>query len=64
MKLKPIMHLGKRLKQIGMNDQLLTTLNDRATIIQLIDSFGMAIDLRSWDKFESLFYKNLIFLKH
>ncbi|BAZ11673.1 hypothetical protein NIES4071_34990 [Calothrix sp. NIES-4071] len=56
MKLKPTMHLGKRLKQIGMNDKLLTTLNDRAAIIQLIDAFGMAIDLRTWEKFESLFH--------
>ncbi|MBE9040084.1 nuclear transport factor 2 family protein [Oscillatoriales cyanobacterium LEGE 11467] len=38
-----------------MNDSLLNSLADRLKIIETIDGFGMAIDLRDWQKFRSLF---------
>lgn len=38
-----------------MNDSFLTSLAERVRIIELVNRFGMAIDLRDWESFRSLF---------
>lgn len=44
-----------------MNDSFLTSLADRIRIIELVNQFGMAIDLRDWESFRSLFTKGVEF---
>ena len=38
-----------------MSDLLLTQLADQVKIVEVVNRFGMAIDLRDWEKFRSLF---------
>jgi hypothetical protein len=37
-----------------MNEQL-QLLTNHLSVIELVNRFGLAIDLRDWDKFQSLF---------
>lgn len=43
-----------------MNDSI-ALLNDRLKIVELINQFGMSIDLRDWTKFRSLFAESVEF---
>jgi SnoaL-like domain len=47
------------LRQI-MNEHLNTAV-DQIEIVQLIDRFGFAIDLRDWEKFQSVFHSSVEF---
>ena len=44
-----------------MNDSFLTPLADRIRIIELVNQFGMAIDLRDWESFRRLFTNSVEF---
>lgn len=44
-----------------MNDSLINSLADRIRIIELINRFGMSIDLRDWSSFRSLFVNQVQF---
>ena len=39
----------------------INSLSDKLAIIQLLNQFGMAIDLRDWDNFRNLFADSVIF---
>ena len=43
-----------------MND-LVNSITDKLAIIELFNQFGMAIDLRDWDSFRSLFADSVQF---
>ena len=40
---------------------LINPLADKLAIVQLLNQFGMAIDLRDWDSFRALFAESVIF---
>lgn len=44
-----------------MDNSLLTQLINRATIIEVVNRFGMTIDLRDWDNFRKLFTNSVEF---
>ena len=44
-----------------MNDSFINSLAERLAIIELLNRFGMAIDLRDWDSFRSLFAEEVEF---
>lgn len=44
-----------------MNDSLVNSLADRLTIIELLNHFGIAIDLRDWESFHRLFAEEVEF---
>ena len=43
-----------------MNDSL-STAGEKIKIIELLNQFGMAIDLRDWDSFRGLFAESVVF---
>ena len=44
-----------------MNDSLVKSFTDKIKIIELINRFGMSIDLRDWSSFRSLFTEQVKF---
>lgn len=44
-----------------MKDSSFISVTDRIQIIELLNQFGMAIDLRDWDRFRSLFADSVEF---
>ena len=53
--------LSNMLKLQNMNDSAVNLLADKLAIIELINSFGMSIDLRDWDSFRCLFTEQVEF---